>query len=830
MLSRSRPFSRALTLSLSRSHSSRALALTPRVLLLSPLACSCSHYSRALALALLLLLLLLLSYSRSRSRSHSSRALSLSLSYSRSIFPAYSHPFASSRTPARTMAPKRKLKFLPNRPQRSLPTAQVPHTPAALVPPTTPATTTLSRHASVRPIPPGQPSVPTVHAQAVLSAPGPPATTTRLRPAPSGPTPTVSPRPSKRTAPALCTSLNRPSSSTSASTRLNATASFTAPATTSDVSSFVSTAPVPIPIPNRAAATAPLRASPRSIASTVAVPSSAGSSLPALHPLSGPSSAVATAATAASSAAAAAPGPSTIKTRRTRKGLPVRDLTAQLNEEFGSAEGLRSRLDEFDKIWQRPVMPATQVAYDRVARLWFSYFKFLYGSEEKAQAVIRPGAPFPPLKEVIPGLRTIFKSGTSRLEGSKKGWSQRTAIGFIGILSGYLRSIGAQPPEKHERVQMKNAVYTFAKEGIVSTKKREKLYLRCIDLIDLGRMALDSKTPLHSPLLRIQAIALGNLLYATGQRPAAIVLGRGYENTDQCLRFEHVEPWITGWKPGEGLEITLFIKFEYMKFMRAQEGHYMRTSLRSLCGDNAVCDFVPVFMALALAREVFQDPVAILDMYKDPSKLPDTLPHLLTYKPECRKLPVFVGEDRESAATISMAHHWLVKIARLLDWSWFCMRCLRYSFARDMVPRLSKLDLNHILGHNFTSILSKSTYQTADHHVDIAARRFNEPDSATHLDLTDFHASVAFRHQGAEDVPPPVQDDSCDKPVADEELLHRIAVWRRAEEALAPVHNGKLIFELEEEDLKTSEQREVLDKWLDVITYYSSLRARVRQR
>ena len=88
-------------------------------------------------------------------------------------------------------------------------------------------------------------------------------------------------------------------------------------------------------------------------------------------------------------------------------------------------------------------------------------------------------------------------------------------------------------------------------------------------------------------------MAMGMLLYATGQRPGSIVISRGYEALDeaQCLKVkvrrthlaalcvpltltshaQDVEVFVNGWKEGEGLDFSLFLKLRWAKYKRDQE-------------------------------------------------------------------------------------------------------------------------------------------------------------------------------------------------------------------------------------------------------------------
>ncbi|KAH9919026.1 uncharacterized protein B0H18DRAFT_657857 [Fomitopsis serialis] len=230
-----------------------------------------------------------------------------------------------------------------------------------------------------------------------------------------------------------------------------------------------------------------------------------------------------------------------------------------------------AQTDTFDKIWIRPVQPPTQAARDRVRRLWVGYWAWRLKSEDAAEDMLRPGSNFPPLAQAIQGFHAIFKTGHSYVEEGK-GWAFVTAMRFVGVLCAYLKSIGAGIPSQSDRVQIGNAIREWAVvDKLLSTRKREKRYVRREDLALFCGAALKPPTPLRTNWLRLNTIALATLLYATGQRPGCIVLSRGYENTNECLLYKHIEVWITGWKEGEGLEITLFISFVYMKFMRQDD-------------------------------------------------------------------------------------------------------------------------------------------------------------------------------------------------------------------------------------------------------------------
>lgn len=155
------------------------------------------------------------------------------------------------------------------------------------------------------------------------------------------------------------------------------------------------------------------------------------------------------------------------------------------------------------------------------------------------------------------------------------------------------------------------------------------------------------------------------------------------------------------------------------------------------------------------------------------------------------------------------------------------------------------------MGHHVVSNLADTTYQPDDRRVDITARRFDEPESAAHLDLQDFHSSVAFN----DDAPPPLTDINDDGNSIEDGILRALAVdnefirlhaaWRAAEAPLASVNGGKYTHELDDEvrslsshlcnlaDLSSCqnttlpEHKVALDRWLSLMQYRHAFSARV---
>ena len=119
--------------------------------------------------------------------------------------------------------------------------------------------------------------------------------------------------------------------------------------------------------------------------------------------------------------------------------------------------------------------------------------------------------------------------------------------------------------------------------------------------------------------------------------------------------------------------------------------------------------------------------------------------------------------------------------------------------------------LTSTMGHRITSNLGHTVYQPDDRPLDLVARRFDEPESATHLALQDFHSSVAYNS----DAPPPllpsndsgdaegdIQDDDngvFDAIATDKEYIRRHTAWQNAEAPLASLNGGKYTYQLDEE-------------------------------
>ncbi|TFY55388.1 hypothetical protein EVJ58_g8284 [Rhodofomes roseus] len=494
-----------------------------------------------------------------------------------------------------------------------------------------------------------------------------------------------------------------------------------------------------------------------------------------------------------------------------------RDLITDLLDRYGSREQVIARSADFDRIHVRPIQPNTQYIRNRARRLWLAYWELVLGSKEAAEATIAPGAPFPPLDKVKHCLHTIFTAGKSYLE-SGKGWSLDTARTFLGHMLGDRAAAGARMPTKSQRTQLTNAIYEWAvKDKLLSTRKRQKYIMREPDLVAFCGAALRTTCPLDSGWLRLLVVLLALLLYATGQRLGAIVLAAQYTDTMECLCFKHIEIWITGWTEGVGLDITVFIEFHHMKYMRQLESSFMRVSLRSHDRSHLVNEVVTPLIAMGLARNAFVDK-NVLAMFRDIKNVPGPLPYRLHWTPEFKDQPVFTMLDRTAPATTSAAAHWLKKPALMLGWTrGFSSRVFRYTFARTLAHAsgVHDFDLNYLMGHVYKGTLAKNAYQHPDRPVDVTALLFSQQ---AQLDMIHWHSSVAFDPD--RNGPPPSASIGI---VLDQQADTLLKSWHAAEEIVKAAYDGKLSHELDEELMAMPHVEDALNKRLLAIQYLASL-------
>ena len=73
-------------------------------------------------------------------------------------------------------------------------------------------------------------------------------------------------------------------------------------------------------------------------------------------------------------------------------------------------------------------------------------------------------------------------------------------------------------------------------------------------------------------------------------------------------------------------------------------------------------------MAMAIARGTFEDGDTLLQMFQDPSKLPEHLPCELHFKPNFLEQAVFVTQDRGSPAGYDSIRQLMATIKEALGW------------------------------------------------------------------------------------------------------------------------------------------------------------------
>jgi hypothetical protein len=84
-----------------------------------------------------------------------------------------------------------------------------------------------------------------------------------------------------------------------------------------------------------------------------------------------------------------------------------------------------------------PLAPSTLKKYDRVCRLWLTYFHWLYDDADKANATLAKDAELPLIKELKLFIGNLARKGCLGLQMSDvTGWSYHTAHHFVLSIEG----------------------------------------------------------------------------------------------------------------------------------------------------------------------------------------------------------------------------------------------------------------------------------------------------------------------------------------------------------------------------------------------------------
>ncbi|KAI0342920.1 hypothetical protein BDW22DRAFT_1439673 [Trametopsis cervina] len=411
-----------------------------------------------------------------------------------------------------------------------------------------------------------------------------------------------------------------------------------------------------------------------------------------------------------------------------------RKLQNIMDQQFQTVKDLLVDSARFDRVFLAPVTLSTQRQHERAQALWHVYFTKRLGSEDAAKMTYARDSAWPQQEAVIHFFHTVFTSSDSRFDKGK-GWSFTTARTFFLCVLGW-------------------AIKTWAKvDNILSTKKWEKHSLRNEDLYTFHLMVYSPAIPINSNMM-------------------------------------HMEILLTGHTPEYGLTTHIFWEWHFVKNMRGDDSNFIQTNTHHLSQENIWKDANLKVIALGIYHNVFQEDV--LALFQDHTRIP-SFPYKLTLRPEAMNLPVWMSEDKTKAMSYSSVQNHMYTIGKTLGWTRFSTRAFRYSFVGDMMNKMPKEYLRHILGHSFGARkLAGTTYHAPDRPVDLAALWHG---GASDISIGQFHSSIANgpgekNHQLGLLLPQHLQ--------ADPEMPLLLEEWATAEDLVRKEYKGKTSINLPE--------------------------------
>ncbi|KAH7913656.1 hypothetical protein BJ138DRAFT_586644 [Hygrophoropsis aurantiaca] len=420
-----------------------------------------------------------------------------------------------------------------------------------------------------------------------------------------------------------------------------------------------------------------------------------------------------------------------------------RSIADNLQELYGSASALEADIARHNKLHFAPVVETTLRDYARVKDAYIQWMIWRFeGDPTRATQSIAQNSPFPSMETVKTLYRTLATSGISKLGvAGAKGWSLKTLMKYHRqFVAMWKRETGVTAsPEQYE--QLVNFCNTLALEDkIVVTTTREKKIVRLEDFFEIIAKIMDPSFVMRSASQRLQLHVICCLLFTGGQRPSAIVEGRGCKNTKKCLAWGDIKIFFVGWSKETGPQIQALFSWLYMKGMSLNEGRKSTSNLTTLPIGSAAVDGLLSLLALAIHRDVTELPgQTVLEMLETGD--PPQFPFEFKIKESAKSEAVFLLLDGVGAATYSSLRNLLSKVGRELGWPDLNSRGFRYGFAAEMSGKIADHHLKYIMGHTLNSEHANTTYQTAFRPVDLSAARFG---NEGHTDVINFASSVAY--------------------------------------------------------------------------------------
>lgn len=116
--------------------------------------------------------------------------------------------------------------------------------------------------------------------------------------------------------------------------------------------------------------------------------------------------------------------------KKSRKGQPTRDFSAQLDKVFPNPGDMQAARATFDKFHYRPVAPTTHQRHANAERLWRVFFNRQIG-EAATEDSLKRGAPMLPTADIKQFMYFVATTGKSGLGQGLKGWTVHTTRIFL---------------------------------------------------------------------------------------------------------------------------------------------------------------------------------------------------------------------------------------------------------------------------------------------------------------------------------------------------------------------------------------------------------------
>ncbi|KAH6902826.1 hypothetical protein BKA70DRAFT_1516862 [Coprinopsis sp. MPI-PUGE-AT-0042] len=414
---------------------------------------------------------------------------------------------------------------------------------------------------------------------------------------------------------------------------------------------------------------------------------------------------------------------------------------------FVAENDMEKLLRELDTDCFKPILGATQRKLNEAKKAAIATLAAMEEISEKEietkywASRARPPA-LPLAKVLVRAVATMGDPGF-KIPGRTKGWSEVTAKSWVSSLRSSLLRSGAVVWDEGEMAQIMAYIEIMSRqEGVLHTSRRDKYTATEEDVLAILNTFLNGDTAISTGTMRVQLLAVTQIIDTTGQRPGAIVEGDDYLGTNQCLTWGDLTIMSSGYEHGVGPLFHIFVRFQFMKYMRGVEGADLRLYLRSTRPENISKDATLPLITLGIERGVFD-----VDVWKlfDPATFP-ALPagkhYPLTIKPEKVNEAVFRNVADNGGMSLSSLNHYYSKAAKANGFAAFSPYVLRYKWAAVMADKVPGHLLRRIFGHAAGSTTLERVYQTGERGFDLTAAHTDEQ---AELSIGHLKNSIGFK-------------------------------------------------------------------------------------